>query len=132
MEKLEDAYMNTINEITLERKIKLKAKKIKHYFKPVYGVEKFKVKIGKVSIKDQVEAQKQDFTKLAPETTEQNVFFIAWLLNRLIKKADPYWDKSLNELVEMMCEETFTEVIDLWADSGVKKKEHSILMSNQN
>jgi len=128
MEKLEDLYLNDVNEITLEKRIKLKPRKLKHYFKPVYGIEKFKVKIGKVTIKDQAEAQKQDFSKLAPETIEQNLYFIAWLLDRLIKKIDPYWDKSLSQLMEMMSEETFEEITEIWGGAAVKKKQDSVLL----
>ena len=122
MEKqLDDFYKQEVFEVTLEKKVKLPIKKLKHLIKPKYGLKKFKVKIGKVTIMDQLAAQKENFDNLGPEKIDANLYFLAWLLDRLIKKIDPYWDLSLTKLIEMFCEDTFIELTEIWTQSIAKK-----------
>lgn len=101
--------IQTITELTLEKPVKMKPQKIKHYIKPVWGKEKFKVPIGKFTIIDQLEAQKIDW-KMGPGAQNNNLFFLAWVADRLIKKVNPYWDKPLHKLIKMFCEETIKEL----------------------
>ena len=119
-----DTPIRLITELTLERKKKLPPKTLKHKFFPVYGTEQFKVPIEKFSIKDQIKAKQIDW-KLSPDNMDANVYFIAWVANLLIKKADPYWDKSVPQLINMFCDETFKEMDLVFKESfsdDIKKK----------
>ena len=119
-----DIPIVTITELTLERKKKMPARTFKQKMFPVYGTEKFKVPIGKFVIKDQLDAQRIDW-KMGPDKLDANIYFIAWCANRIIRKADPYWDKSVSQLLNMFCDETFKEMTLLFQESNsgeVKKK----------
>lgn len=127
MEKgIEDFYRTEINELTLERKIKLPAKKIKHIVKPIYTREKFKVKIGKFTLHDTLEAQKTDFG-LAPDNTEKNLKFLIWMANRLIKNADPYSELNEDKLIDMFCDITILELSAVLKASISEKKKGYLL-----
>lgn len=128
---MENLYYSSDLEITLEEKFKLKPKKIKHFFKPIYGTKMIKKKIGKLSIKDQLEAQKCKW-KLAPERKKDNLMFLAWIANRLIKKCDPYWDKTEKETVGMFNYDTIKElnnVLLTYIPDDLKK--NSVLMDKE-
>ena len=115
-------YLNDCTEITLERDERLPIKKLKHIFKPVYKKVKYKIKIGKIDVKDQLAAQKKDFSQLKPEALEANMYFNAWFLKRLINKIDPYFDLSEKKLIKLMCKETFDELTKFYEDSNPSKK----------
>ena len=115
-------YLNDSTEITLEKDERLPMKKIKQLFKPLYKKVKYKVRIGKIDIKDQLAAEKYDFSGLKPETLEANIYFNAWLLKRLIKKCDEYFDLSEKQLIKLMCKETFEELTIVYENANPSKK----------
>jgi len=105
-------YKQTITELTLIKRVKLPAKRFKHILNPIFKNEEYKQPIGKFCIADLLEAEKQKFN-LAPEKLENNIRFLAWIANRLIKSKDPYWDKTESELINMMTIDTFLELNEL-------------------
>ena len=90
--------------------------------------EEYKKSIGKLTIADYLDAQKLQLN-LAPKKTENNILFLAWIANRLIKAKDPYWDKTEDEMIRLMNVDTVTELNALVLASvpdQIKKK--SLLM----
>jgi len=117
-----DLFINENEGITLIRKVKPQSL-IKRFFTK-WPLEPYEVKIGKISMKDQLAAQKKKFD-LAPEKTKANLLFLAWLINRLIKKVNKDWNVSDEKLLSMMTEETIRQVNKIILDAmpDVKKKQ---------
>ena len=129
--EMKDTYVTEIWELTLEKGIRLPAKKISQFFKPVLKRTKFKVKVGKFTIQDSLAAQKLDF-KITPGDQASNIRFMVWMANRMIKNVDPYWDKTEDQMMDMFCDDTIIELNKiLTASTPDAVKKNSYLLKDK-
>ena len=119
---LADFKDNQIKELTLEERTLSKPKTALDKVKKIFNLYKnyeykiIKVKIGKLSIRDQLDIQNKDF-KLSPENSVENLKFIAYVANILIKKENPDWKYTFEETMEMFVSETLDEINEIWVSS---------------
>jgi len=121
---LESIPVQSITELTLEKKKKMPALNLKQKLFPVYGTEKFTVNIGKWGYKDQLAAKAINWN-MGPDKMANNFYFLAWVAQRMIKKADPYFKKSVVQVQNMLCDETVKELDILFKEAiteDTKKK----------
>jgi len=87
---MDKTYITTITELTLKN-------------------HSSKKKIGKMCIKDQIEAQGMNWN-VTTDVFVNNIMFLAWVANRLIAKVDPAWTKTDKSVINLLTNESITEI----------------------